>query len=139
MNLELQGKVALITGGTKGIGAGTAEVLAQEGCNLILNFRSDEEGSIRFAKELADKYHIDRDKLKALVHGYDNQETFGRVLNALGMSMEELRCYTPREEAKISTVIKLDNLTENQYELIFKILDLANIAYTEERPNECNG
>ena len=55
------------------------------------------------------------------------------------MSMEELRCYTPREEAKISTVIKLDNLTENQYELIFKILDLANIAYTEERPNECNG
>ena len=87
----------------------------------------------------ADKYHIDRDKLKALVHGYDNQETFGQVLNALGTSMEELRCYTPKEEAKISTVIKLDNLTENQYELIFKILDLANIAYTEERPNECNG
>ena len=87
----------------------------------------------------ADKYHIDRDKLRALVHGYDNQETFGRVLNALGMSMEELRCYIPREEAKISTIIKLDNLTENQYELILKILDLANITYTEERPNECNG
>ena len=87
----------------------------------------------------ADKYHIDRDKLRALVYGYDNQEIFDRVLNALGMSMEELRCYTPREEAKISTVIKLDNLTENKYELIFKILDLANIAYTEERPNECNG
>ena len=55
------------------------------------------------------------------------------------MSMEELMCYTPREKPKISTIIKLDNLTENQYELIFKILDLANIAYTEERPNECNG
>ena len=87
----------------------------------------------------ADKYHIDRDKLKALVYEYDNQETFDQVLNALGMSKEELMCYTPREEAKISTVIKLDNLTENQYELIFKILDLANIAYTEERSNECNG
>ena len=87
----------------------------------------------------ADKYHIDRDKLKALLGGYDNQETFERVLNALGMSMEELMCYTPREKPKISTTIKLDNLTENQYELIFKILDLANIAYTEERPNECNG
>lgn len=87
----------------------------------------------------ADKYHIDRDKLKALLCGYDNQETFDQILNALGMSRKELMCYTPREKAKISTVIKLDNLTENQYELIFKILDLANIAYTEERPNECNG
>ena len=87
----------------------------------------------------ADKYHIDRDKLKALLCGYDNQETFDQILNALGMSRKELMCYTPREEAKISTVIKLDNLTKNQYELIFKILDLANIAYTKERPNECNG
>ena len=30
-------------------------------------------------------------------------------------------------------IIKLNNLTENQHELIFKILDLANIDYTEER------
>lgn len=87
----------------------------------------------------ADKYHIDRDKLKALLYGYDNQETFDRVLNALGMSMEELRCYTPREEAKISTTIRLNDLTQAQYELIFKILDLTNIAYTEDRTNECNG
>ena len=87
----------------------------------------------------ADKYHIDRDKLKALLYEYDNQETFDQVLNALGMSKEELMCYTPREKPKISTIIKLNNLTEGQYELIFKILDLANIDYTDARPNECNG
>ena len=36
MELQLAGKTVLITGGSKGIGKATAEVLAEEGCNLIL-------------------------------------------------------------------------------------------------------
>jgi NAD(P)-dependent dehydrogenase (short-subunit alcohol dehydrogenase family) len=36
MDLHLTGKTALITGGSKGIGRATAEVLAGEGCNVIL-------------------------------------------------------------------------------------------------------
>ena len=36
MDLHLSGKRALITGGSKGIGAASAQVLAEEGCDLLL-------------------------------------------------------------------------------------------------------
>ena len=36
MDLHLTGKRVLVTGGSKGIGAASAQVLAEEGCDLLL-------------------------------------------------------------------------------------------------------
>lgn len=43
MDLGLEGKVAFITGGSKGIGAACADVLAAEGCDIALAARSRED------------------------------------------------------------------------------------------------
>ena len=49
MDLQLKGKTALVTGASKGIGLGVAEILAQEGCNLHLAARS--EGALEAARQ----------------------------------------------------------------------------------------
>ncbi len=42
MDLELQGKVALVTGASRGIGRGIAQALAREGCDLAICARGQE-------------------------------------------------------------------------------------------------
>jgi NAD(P)-dependent dehydrogenase (short-subunit alcohol dehydrogenase family) len=42
MDLKLKGKIALVTGGSEGIGKGIARVLAQEGCDLAICARRKE-------------------------------------------------------------------------------------------------
>ncbi|RJQ84252.1 MAG: SDR family oxidoreductase [Desulfobacteraceae bacterium] len=50
MDLQLRGKTALVTGGSKGIGRACAEVLASEGCALHLAARGEE--ALRQTKEM---------------------------------------------------------------------------------------
>lgn len=56
MELGHRGKTVIVTGGSKGIGAGISKVFAQEGANLVINYYSNPEASERFARELSDQY-----------------------------------------------------------------------------------
>ena len=58
MDLELKGKVAVVTGGRQGLGAAICEILAAEGVNVIVNYRSEEENVKAFIEELNKKYNI---------------------------------------------------------------------------------
>ena len=52
MGSKLKGKVAVVTGASKGIGAGIAKALAAEGANVVVNYASSKEGADRVVAEI---------------------------------------------------------------------------------------
>ncbi|MFZ9970629.1 MAG: 3-oxoacyl-[acyl-carrier-protein] reductase [Bacteroidia bacterium] len=54
----LSGKTALITGASRGIGKGIAELFAQNGCNVAFTFASSVEKARAFEAELTNQYGI---------------------------------------------------------------------------------
>ena len=58
MDLKLKDRIAVVTGGTKGIGSGIAEVLAEEGCHVVVNYRSDQKSAKEFADRLTYQYRV---------------------------------------------------------------------------------
>ena len=51
-SMSLKGKVALVTGASKGVGKGIALELARGGCAVAVNYNSDREGAEATAKEI---------------------------------------------------------------------------------------
>jgi len=50
----LEGKTAIITGGSRGIGKGIAQIFAQQGANIAFTFSSSVEAAKNLEKELSD-------------------------------------------------------------------------------------
>jgi 3-oxoacyl-[acyl-carrier protein] reductase len=56
MNLDLDGKVALVGGGSRGIGLAIAKALAAEGCKVVLAAR-DRQGLDAAVVEVGESAH----------------------------------------------------------------------------------
>src|SRR6202011_581976 len=52
---RLSGKTAVVTGASKGIGAGIAKGLAAEGAAVVVNYASSKEGADRVVSEIVGK------------------------------------------------------------------------------------
>ncbi len=85
MDLELKDKIAVITGGSVGIGLAVAGTLAREGVHLVLCAR-DEDRVKRVAAEIATKYNVKVFGIKAdVAKEADCQSVITEVDKAFGV------------------------------------------------------
>ena len=96
----LQGKTALITGGSRGIGRAIAIKLAENGSNVIINYSSNKEAAEEVVKEieshgvkaLAVKCNItNSEEIKAMIDAIDEKfDTVDILVNNAGITKENL-------------------------------------------------
>lgn len=92
--MSLAGKVAVVTGGSSGIGAVTARALAAEGATVVVGYKNGEERARRIVQELGDERHSafrlvleDSDSVREFAAQV--QKSFGRtdiLINSAGFT-----------------------------------------------------
>ena len=126
---ELTGKVAIVTGASKGIGAGIAKELAAAGAAVVVNYASGKESADRVVAEVIRKggkaIAVQGDVSKLV----DVRRLFAETKRAFG---------TPSvlvNNAGIYAFAPLENVTEEEFHREFNINVLGPILTTQEALN----
>jgi 3-oxoacyl-[acyl-carrier protein] reductase len=98
--MKLQGKVAIVTGATRGLGKAIAIELAKEGAQVVLTYHSKKDLAQEVVAEICDaggtalSYRVDVGELKEVQHMVEDVlGRFGRVdvlVNNAGVNRDEL-------------------------------------------------
>ncbi len=123
---KLTNRVAVVTGSSKGIGAGIAKGLAAEGAAVVVNYASSKEGAERVVSEIKAKggkaVAIQGDVAKAK----DVQRLFAEAKKAFG------RLDVLVNNAGVYEFAPLDQITEEQFHRMFDTNVLGLILATQE-------
>jgi len=123
---KLTNKVAVVTGSSKGIGAGIAKGLAAEGAAVVVNYHSSKEGAERVVSEIKAQggkaIAVQGDVTKAK----DVQRIFAETKKAFG------RLDVLVNNAGVYQFAPLDQITEEQFHHMFGTNVLGLILATQE-------
>jgi 3-oxoacyl-[acyl-carrier protein] reductase len=123
---KLKNKVAVVTGASKGIGAGIAKSLAAEGAAVVVNYASSKKDADRVVAEIVDKggkaVAVQGDVSKAS----DVQRIFAETKKAFG-KLDVLV-----NNAGVYQFAPLGEITEEQFHRLFNTNVLGLILATQE-------
>ena len=125
-NDKLNGKIAVVTGASKGIGAGIAKEFAEAGASVVVNYASDKQGADRVVDE------ITKGGGKAIaIQGNvarkaDVEKLFAEAENAFG-KLDILA-----NNAGVYEFVPLEDVTEQQFHRMFDTNVLGMLLTTQE-------
>jgi 3-oxoacyl-[acyl-carrier protein] reductase len=130
---KLTGRVAVVTGASKGIGAGIAKALAAAGASVVVNYASSKEGADKVVADITGKggkaIAVKGDVAKAA----DVQQIFAETKKAYG-KLDILV-----NNAGIYDFKPLEAITEEQFHRQFNTNVLGLILATQEAVKHFNG
>jgi 3-oxoacyl-[acyl-carrier protein] reductase len=130
---KLSNKVAVVTGASKGIGAGIAKSLAADGAAVVVNYASSKEGADRVVAEIkaagGNAIAVQGDVAKAA----DVQRLFAETKKAFG------RVDVLVNNAGVYQFAPLEEITEEQFHRMFDTNVLGLLLATREAAKYFDG
>jgi 3-oxoacyl-[acyl-carrier protein] reductase len=125
-NQKLAGKVAVVTGASKGIGAAIAQHLADEGAAVVVNYASSKEGADRVVAEITGKGGKAVAVQANVAKKADIERLFAETLKAFG------RLDVLVNNAGIYEFAPLAEVTAEHFHRLFDLNVLGLILTTQE-------
>ena len=123
---KLNGKVAVVTGASKGIGAGIAKALAAEGASVVVNYATSKEGADKLVAEIValdgKAYAVQGDVSKSA----DVKRVFEETKKTFG------RADILVNNAGVFNFVALEDLTEEEYHRQFNTNVLGTLLASRE-------
>ena len=123
---KLANKVALVTGASKGIGAGIAKALGAEGASVVVNYASSREGADKVVAEIKAK----GGKAVAVQGDFSKQEDIGKVFAEVKKTFGRLD--TLVNNAGVYAFTPLEQVSAEDYHRIFNLNVLGLLLASKE-------
>lgn len=123
---KLDGKVAIVTGASKGIGAAIAKHLAAEGVAVVVNYSSSKEGADRVVDEITKKEGRAIAVCADMTKKAEVERLFSETKKAFG------RLDILVNNAGVYEFLPLENVTEEHFHKHFDVNVLGPLLATQE-------
>ena len=131
-NGKLDGKVALITGASKGIGAGIAKEFAAEGASVVVNYASAKQDADRVVDEISKR----GGKAVAIQGNVSKKADVERLFAEAEKAFGKIDILV--NNAGVYEFVVLEEVTEQQFHKMFDTNVLGMLLATQESLNHFN-